>query len=188
MSNERIKILEMLSQGKISVDDAADLIAAASSTDLEPRVDHELSDRSATAQYTGYSQSWTGTWMNWANNLNGMKCSGANFENAFFVANNLESTNLCHANVEDVKVFATNLDSAIFEGANLRGTKILFSNLDGANFRNANLEGVTIIASNFDSANMEGADLHGQSFICTNMDGFNRHDGQTIEIEQISSV
>lgn len=214
MKEERTKILQMLSEGKISVEDATALLAAAESSTLAESTgmasreqksadedyaeimaaSHQGSAREAQASKRAVKLSranFRGGWTNWANNLDGMICDGANLDGAFLFANNCDSVNFRDVEAENLKVFATNLDSAVFEGANLRGARILCSNLDKANFRNANLEGVLIFASNFDSANMEGADLRGQSFVCTNMDRFNGAASTTLleaEKEEIIQV
>lgn len=203
MSEERTKILQMLSDGKITADEAATLLDASFSTTdtanavtavvsdissnislgVEPIVVHEdefvNDDRAKRAPRRGFLGGWT----NWANNLEGIRCDGAIFNRAFFLANNLDHANFCDADAEAAKFFAVNVDRANFEGANLRGARILCSNLDKANFRNANLEGVTIFGSNFDSANFEGADLRGQSFVAANMDGFNAKAKRTVDVE-----
>lgn len=192
MSDERTKILQMLADGKISADEAAELLDASfpivDDGGNDPIVMHREDEviQSTEPKYQAATTSrlgFIGGWTNWANNLQGMRCDGAILDRAFFFANNLEQANFCDVDAESAKFFAANVDQANFEGANLRGARILCSNLDGANFRNANLEGVTIFASNFDSANLEGADLRGQSFIATNMDGFNVNREKGVDVE-----
>lgn len=199
MSEERTKILQMLSDGKITADEAATLldasfsatdtrdavatVSADISVDVEPIMAHEDRFGNDESAQRVSRVGFLGGWTNWANNLEGMRCDGAIFNRAFFLANNLDHANFCDADAEAAKFFAVNVDRANFEGANLRGARILCSNLDGANFRNANLEGVTIFGSNFDSANFEGADLRGQSFVAANMDRFNANAKRTVEVE-----
>lgn len=166
MSEEQTKILQMLADGKITVDEATKLIDAAtyeSTEERKPTFEEEQKPKQARP---------AGRWTNWANNLTGMYSHNANLDQAFFFANNIEDANFCDAEAELAKFFASNLESADFEGANLQGARIFCSNLEGANFRNANLEGVTIFAANFEGVNFEGADLRGQNFFCTNMENF----------------
>ena len=176
MNTEQTQILQMLADGKITVDEATKLIdaAAAGQSSTFTTVQESAEERKPTfvEEQKPTQRSSTGRWTNWANNLDGMLSRGANLEGAFFAANNIESANFENAEAESAKFVASNLENVTFEGANLKGAKILCANLEGANFRNANLEGVTIFAANFENANFEGADLCDQSYICTNMENF----------------
>lgn len=187
MSEEQTKILQMLADGKITVDEATKLIDAAG-TEIQPSpsadasyVNSSIFDtdengeerkpafEEGSKETQGFS---TGRWTNWANNLANMDCRGASLDGAFFFASNIEEANFCNAGAEYAKFGATNLEGVNFEGANLRGARIFCANLEGANFRNANLEGVTIFAANLENTNFEGADLREQNFLFTNLENF----------------
>lgn len=193
MNEERMQILKMLQEGKITVDEAAKLIEA---------IDHKLSeDVNATINATiaedvkrvepvitvtnqapvaspGEARGPSPMALRWSlltflfSNLEGAQIDGGLYQNAKILCSNLNTANLRGGNFEDAWLLCTNLESANFEGANLRGARIFASNLDHADFRGADLQDAVILCANLDHADFRNADLRGKSFVGVNLAGF----------------
>lgn len=183
MNEERMQILKMLQEGKITVDEAAKLIEA---------IDHKLSDgvdaasaepmieviNQAPAPSPVERQGPAPLALRWSmltflfSNLEGAQIDGGLYQNAKILCSNLNTANLRGGNFEDAWLLCTNLDSANFEGANLRGARIFASNLDHADFRGADLQDAIILCANLDHADFRNSDLRGKSFIGVNLAGF----------------
>jgi uncharacterized protein YjbI with pentapeptide repeats len=189
MNEERMQILKMLQEGKITVDEAAKLIEA---------IDHKLSeDVNATIAedvkrvepvITVTNQTPVASpveargpsplALRWSlltflfSNLEGAQIDGGLYQDAKILCSNLHDAHLRGGNFEDAWLLCTNLESANFEGANLRGARIFASNLNHADFRGADLQDAIILCANLDHADFRNADLRGKSFVGVNLAGF----------------
>jgi len=205
MNEERMQILKMLQDGKITVDEAAKLIEA---------IDHKLSEdvnatlnvpiaedvkrvepvitvtNQAPAASPAEARGPSPLALRWSlltflfSNLEGAQIDGGLYQNAKILCSNLNTANLRGGNFEDAWLLCTNLESANFEGANLRGARIFASNLDHADFRGADLQDAVILCANLDHADFRNADLRGKSFVGVNLAGFKSQDAvQTITLK-----
>jgi uncharacterized protein YjbI with pentapeptide repeats len=189
MNHERIQILKMLQEGKITVDEAARLIAALELPGEKseppapltaPAAPQPVATPLAVENLAGANKSplavhktvdpWPLKYTLFSN-LEGARLDAGNFAGVHIWFSNLDHADLSEADVQDAWIVASNLDGANFAGANLRGAKLLGVNLDGADFGGADLQDAVLIAANFDRANFRGADLRGKHFIGVNMDG-----------------
>jgi uncharacterized protein YjbI with pentapeptide repeats len=179
VNEERMQILQMLQEGKISVDEAAQLIdtlsnRAGTATTVpvinEPAVQPAVAApavRSAGSQAKG----------NWsiknvfASSLGNTIFEGTKLDGGRIWCCNLERANLRNADFTSAWVLGNNLDSANFEGANLNNVKLIGCNLDHADFTGADLHDSVIIGVNFDRGDYRGADLSGRTLIGLNLEG-----------------
>jgi uncharacterized protein YjbI with pentapeptide repeats len=182
MNEERMQILKMLQEGKISVDEAAQLIEALSNRDAATvvpvsntlPVNNETiaAQRAATAVYP---QASTAPKSNWsvrnvfASNLGNTIFEGTQIDGGRIWCCNLENANLRNANFTNAWVLGDNLDGANFEGANLTNVKLIGCNLDHADFAGADLHDSVIIGVNFDRGDYRGADMSGRTLIGLNL-------------------
>ncbi len=147
MNEERLHILKMLEEGKITVEEATQLITAVetSSTvdknpanpvgsmpkieiagEAQPRWDVEA-DETDEAESTGSGL-----------RLPLDKLSGTNFRGAILHGARFEGANLEGANLHDLT--GSNLHDADFRGTNLRGKSLVGVDLSGFKYRNGMLE------------------------------------------------
>lgn len=195
MNEERLRILQMLQAGKITVEEANRLIEATERSveettpvlaapavlaavtqpveiinvePAEPHTEPRLLGRLALKFIFGV-------------NLDGARTEGANFEGAKVLFSNLDSVNLRNADLRGAWIVAANLDNANFEGADLRGAILAGANFDGADFRGADLRDAILAGANFDSANLRGVNLRGRRLIGVNMDRY-QHNPAAVEV------
>jgi uncharacterized protein YjbI with pentapeptide repeats len=178
VNEERLQILKMLQEGKISVDEAAQLIEALSNrgTAAVVPVSNEpvAVPRASATVYTTSSPPPRGNWSVknvFASNLGNTIFEGTQLDGGRIWCCNLENANLRNANFTGAWVLGDNLDGANFEGANLTNVKLIGCNLDHANFAGADLHDSVIIGVNFDRGDYRGADLSGRTLIGLNLEG-----------------
>ncbi len=208
MNDERVKILQMVQEGKISVEEAVRLIKAAEDPEptqqppvvpavvdvpIVPASEHKSTIVAPvtaipvvnTVEPTESVRPVGRLSLRFilGVNLDGARMEGANFENAKILFSNLDGAKLRNADFRDAWVVGANLDGANFEGADLRGAVLAGVNLDNADFRGADLRDAVLMAGNFDSADFRGADLRGRRFIAVNMES---HKYRATPVEMIS--
>jgi uncharacterized protein YjbI with pentapeptide repeats len=178
MNEERMHILKMLQEGKITVDEAAKLIEALGN---QPTADVStlipVTNETQPARVVGAAEQlrprFRWSMLNFLfSNLEGAIVDGGFYEGARILCSNLNTANLRTGNFQEAWVLCANLESANFEGANLEGAKIIASNLDHADFRGADLRDTVILCANFDHADFRGADLRGKTFVGVSMAGY----------------
>ncbi len=158
MNEERLKILQMLQEGKLTVDEATRLLEAAETlrntaaphttpspaiTDEQEDGDEPMPSHRRTIRLQGATLerlNFTGA------NLQGVDFAGQDLQGFDFTGANLREANLCEANLTNV-----NLTGANLSGADLRN----------ANLTNASLIGVALRNTLLDGANLSGAELIG---------------------------
>ena len=152
MNEERMKVLQMLQEGKLSIEEAMRLLEAMESpaaslvATTQPAVVQAIAQpttRVADVAITPYVE--TGVVrrrdpaIKLGLNLEGALLEGANLAGARLLFANLEGVDFRHANLEDVWIVGANLEHANFAGANLQGARLLGVNLDNADFQGADL-------------------------------------------------
>jgi len=184
MSEERMHILKMLQEGKITVDEAAKLIEA---------IGHQPAERATMIPVNNETQPVTRLAQSEPqrepqseplrprlllsmltflfSNLQGAIVDGGLYDGARIFCSNLDTANLRTGNFQDTWVLCANLESANFEGANLEGARIFAANLEHADFRGADLRDAIILCANLEHADFRGADLRGKTFIGVNLAG-----------------
>jgi len=197
MNEERMQILKMLQEGKITVDEAAKLIEAVDhklsedvnatvNTPVNPAIAEDVKRVAPVITVTNQTpvaspveaRGPSPIVLRWSlltflfSNLEGAQIDGGLYQNAKILCSNLNTANLRGGDFEDAWLLCTNLESANFEGANLRGARIFASNLDHADFRGADLQDAVILCANLDHADFRNADLRGKSFVGVNLAGF----------------
>jgi hypothetical protein len=175
MNEERMQILKMLQEGRISVEEAARLIAALSADEPALPASTHTPVSIPVEQIPPQSGPRLTPLFGWAFryglccNLENARFEGALLDNTKIWFSNLDSADLSDANLQDAWVVAANLDHASLVGANLEGAKIAASNLDHADLAGADLRGAVIIAANLERCNLRGADLRGQVLMGVSM-------------------
>lgn len=196
MNDEQIRILQLLQDGKITVDEATRLMEAMDNRRMDrpamavPVVN--VAPQGETVPYRATSSSQPdrgGIKINLSSslfnflfsNLEGAITDQGWFEHAKILFSNLDHANLRKADCRQAWVVATNLEKANLEGANLEGARIFCANLDHADFRGADLRDTLIFAANFEHADFRGVDLRGRTFIGVNMAG-SKQDPTTVDV------
>ena len=163
MSQARMQILQLLQAGKITVDEATGLLAAAErpgSEQLPP------SPPRLTATLTADEEEETTQWAKQPKtrlpDLIGTYLDGAKLEGA---------------RLEGADLTGTYLGDADLRGADLRWADLTGTYLEGANLRNANLQGATLTGAYLAQADFENADLAGVNLTGTHMPGVKVRDG-----------
>ncbi|RIK44023.1 MAG: hypothetical protein DCC55_03685 [Chloroflexi bacterium] len=175
MNEERMQILRMLQEGRITVEEAARLIAALSTDEPAVPVSRHTPVSIPVEEIPPQGSPRVAPLFSWAFryglfcNLENTRFEGAHLDNAKIWFSNLDSADLRDANLQDAWVVAANLDNANLVGANLEGAKIAASNLDHADLAGADLRGAVIIAANLERCDLRGADLRGQALIGVSM-------------------
>ena len=178
MNEERMHILKMLQEGKITVDEAAKLIQAVDnqqSPSAEPivPVENVVPATRSTPTFEPPRPRSRGSLLNFLfSNLEGATVDGGLYESTLILCSNLHTANLRTGNFQEAWVLCANLEGANFEGANLQGAKIFASNLDHADFRGADLRDVVILCANLEHVDFRGADLRGKTFIGVSLAGY----------------
>jgi len=196
MNDEQIRILQMLQDGKITVDEATRLIEAMDNRRMEqPATFVPVVNTALQGEKTPYSATSSphtdhgdirinrssSLFSFLFSNLEGAVTDQGWFEHAKILFSNLDHANLRKADCRHAWVVCTNLDKANLEGANLEGARILCTNLDHADFRGADLRDTLIIAANFEHADFRGIDLRGRTFIGVNMAG-SKQEPTTVDV------
>jgi hypothetical protein len=194
MNEERLKILQMLQAGKITVEEASRLIEATERPAEETSAVIPAPASLAVAQpveVVNVDPTETRPEVRMLGrlslkfvfgvNLEGARTEGANFEGAKVLFSNLESVNLRNADLRGAWIIGVNLDNANFEGADLRGAVLAGANFDSADLRGADLRDAVLAAANFDSADLRGANLRGRRLIGVNMEGC-KHSTAPVEV------
>jgi uncharacterized protein YjbI with pentapeptide repeats len=180
MNEDRLKILAMLQESKITIDEATRLLDALDNRRLDqsptavPVVNTAPYRAPAASQPDngGIKINLSRSFFNFLfSNLEGAITDQGWFEQAKILFSNLDHTNLRKADCRQAWVVATNLEKANLEGANLEGARIFCANLDHADFRGADLRDCLIFAANFEHADFRGVDLRGRVFLGVNMAG-----------------
>ncbi|MFN8490498.1 MAG: pentapeptide repeat-containing protein [Caldilineaceae bacterium] len=189
MNEERVQILKMLQEGKITVEEAAKLIEAVSNKAMDQEIDavkpvipvaNEPQRVTPVVQNEPLRPRFRWSLLTFLfSNLEGALVDGGLYENARLFCSNLEAANLRAGNFQDAWVLCTNLEGTNFEGANLEGARIFASNLDHADFRGADLRDAVILCANLEHADFHGVDLRGKTFIGVNLSG---HKAQEIVV------
>jgi uncharacterized protein YjbI with pentapeptide repeats len=168
MNAERMQILKMLQEGKLTVDEAAQLIEA-----LQHRAEKTVAlTVENQPREASQSRASTGAWSLknvFASNVGNARFENTQLDGAHVWFCSLDGANLRDADLTDAWVLGINLNNTNLEGANLRNTKLVGSNLDRADFTGADLSGSTIIGVNFDHGDFRGADLSGRVLIGLDM-------------------
>jgi len=190
MNEERMHILKMLQEGKITVDEASKLIEAIGNKQADGAatllpVTNETRTVTPLAQREPSLAHFRWSMLNFLfSNLQGAIVDGGLYEGARIFCSNLEQANLRTGNFQETWVLCANLESANFEGANLEGAKIFASNLDHADFRNADLRDAVILCANLEHADFSGADLRGKTFIGVNLAGY-KAQGKVVQATEV---
>ncbi|MCE7987984.1 MAG: hypothetical protein DYG89_43015 [Caldilinea sp. CFX5] len=203
MNEDRLSILKLLEEGKITVDEATQLLEA-----VEPRLtsDDQRQERTPTAEAThGEPQSQPKAQrklkfplhqaMNArfsATTLDGTNFDGATVEHANFEAADLTRTNfqdaylhaayfgganLRNANFSNANLEGANLGGGDFTDANFTGANLTGAVLEGGDFRNADFGEADLTGANLSGADFANADLRGQSLVGANLVGATYRDG-----------
>jgi uncharacterized protein YjbI with pentapeptide repeats len=177
MNEERVQILKMLQEGRITVDEAARLIDALSSESEPPvaptrgvaiPVEVFAANEDKQAE-TENREPFRYTFMGC--NLENARFDGAHTEDSKIWFSNLENANLQNAHLQNAWVIGANLEHANLAGAHLEGAKIAGCNLDHANLSGADLRGAVLIGVNLEHAQMRGENLRGRILIGVNLAG-----------------
>ncbi|MEZ4673897.1 MAG: pentapeptide repeat-containing protein [Caldilineaceae bacterium] len=156
MNEDRLKILQMLQENKISVDEATRLLeaaempqptSAARTTRPQPIPDAEEAEPAS-----GHRRAirFQGAVMDRFN------FTGANLEGADFAGQDLQGWDFTGANLRKA-----NLRDANCTGANFTGANLTSADLRNANLTNVSLIGVALRDTLLDGANLSGAELIG---------------------------
>lgn len=179
MSDEMMKILQMLEEGKITAQDAHKLLSVISeSSQKAPTSDQPSTVGSRSPSIPLLPD--IGKIVNDAlreafseverelENLNIAELVGtATAQGVRFAGARLSKTNLMDARMDNSTRFeGANLEGTVFvdadlRGADLRNANLSFSNFTDANLRHADLRGANMSHSNFVDANLANADLRG---------------------------
>lgn len=154
MNEERMQILQLLQDGKISVDEATKLLEATPSPpidanplgakngswhsqtgDEEQAEEGQQADRSAQGLNL---QSLVGVY------LGGAQLAGARFQGADLTGAYLGDADLRNADLRDANLTGTYLGNAKLRNVNLRGANLTGAYLENADLEDANLEGVDL--------------------------------------------
>ena len=155
MNEERMQILQLLQDGKISVDEATKLLEATPSApvDTEPPVakngsghnwagDEDQSDEDSRQSAKGAQglnlQSLVGVY------FGGAQLAGARFQGADLTGAYFGDADLRNADLRDANLTGTYLGNAKLRNANLRGANLTGAYLEHADLEEANLEGVDL--------------------------------------------
>lgn len=200
MNEERLKILQMLQDGKITVEEASRLIAVTECPEVaanpvlastgalanvtprvevvnvppvdEPYREFRLRDLLPLKFVFGVSMDRTLT-------------EGANFEGAKVLFSSLEGANLRHAKLHGAWLVGVSLEGANFEGADLRGAVLAGASFEHADFRGADLRDTVLAAASFENADFRGANLRGRRLIGVSMEG---HKHSITPVEAVPEV
>ena len=159
MNDERMQILEMLQSGKITVDEATQLLEAAErpqATSAPKQWDIEEMEGDVPPHRPSKSKlpDMIGTYLEGAK-LEGARLDGADLTGAY-------------------------LEGADLRGADLRDADLTGTYLEKANLRNANLSGATLTGAYLERADFENADLAGVNLTGTHMPGAKVRDGALV--------
>lgn len=182
MNEETMKILQMLEAGKITAEEAHQLLEAINRAAPEEAPTPEPTAGGAASQTRWPFPDIAGI-VNEAlreafseverelSELNIPEMVGTvgtvTAQGARFMGAKLSNTNLLDAQMDARTRFeGANLESTIFvdanlKGADLRGANLAFSNFTDANLENADLRGANMSHSNFVDANLQNADMRG---------------------------
>ena len=143
MSEQRLKILEMLSEGKITVDEAQKLLESVSNSGSnanewkreQPFKPYEgIEDEEQTEDKPVIDLSKV--------KLSGTVLDGANLTGAKLDGANLSGTVLTNANLENADLRDANLSGAVLTDASLKNTDLREANLSGSVMPRIDFEGV----------------------------------------------
>ncbi|MEZ4732537.1 MAG: pentapeptide repeat-containing protein [Caldilineaceae bacterium] len=171
MNEDRMKVLELLQTGKISVDEAARLLEAMDLSASAPaKAEQYASPMDSTPVVAGgrtKTKNKLKLPLQLAKDiqLTGATLTGFQFEGADLGRTNFEGADLTNAdfrgaNLRDAYLGGANLRDANFQNANLKDANLGGGNFKGANFANANLADANLEGANFANANLQEADLH----------------------------
>jgi uncharacterized protein YjbI with pentapeptide repeats len=155
MNEERMQILQLLQDGKISVDEATKLLEATPSSPVEAEPsraqngnsDNQTDDeeqakdngRQTPRGAQGLNlQSLVGVY------LGGAQLAGARFQGADLTGAYLGDADLRNADLREANLTGTYLGNAKLRNANLRGANLTGAYLEHADLEEANLEGVDL--------------------------------------------
>lgn len=147
MSEQRIKILEMLSVGKITVDEAQKLLESVSNPEANSETDADEWKREPPFKpYEGIEdeeQTQEGLVIDLSNvELSGTVLGGANLRGAKLDGANLSGTVLNGANLENADLRGADLSGAVLDQANLRNADLRKADLSGSVLPRIDFEGV----------------------------------------------
>lgn len=183
MSEERLSVLKLLEEGKITVDEATKLLeavempiaagntperrasAAETTTDRDKGSLKQKSKFRLPLQYLKNADFSAAM-------LQGVQLDGANLEHADLSGANLTNADLRNANLQGADLSGANLHNANFQGANLEGADLSGGNFADTSFQDANLEGADL-----SGADLAGADLSQQDLSGANLAGASYRDG-----------
>lgn len=157
MNEDRMQILEMLQAGKISVDEATQLLEAAErppTANPAPAPRHIASEfedgegQPTEARHSARSKlpEMVGTY------LDGAKLAGAKLEGANLTGAYLGNADLRGADLRDADLTGTYLERANLRNANLRGATLTGAHLAGADFENADLANIDLTGTHIPRA------------------------------------
>lgn len=199
MNEERVSILQLLQDGKITVDEAMKLIETPDHATPE-RVDATAADLQAQGEppETPEREPTAAPPEHWPHqhqqgeqrarfrfplekvefaNLRNARFDGANMEGATLNYANFDSVDLRNANCQNTDFTGANLHSANLEGANLQGANLTGANLHSTDLRGADLQDADLCGVNLHGADFRGADLRGRSLTGMNLAGCRFRDG-----------
>jgi uncharacterized protein YjbI with pentapeptide repeats len=189
VNEERVQILKMLQEGRITVEEAARLIDALASEPETPvaptrtvsipveviAVDEEEPTRGESTWSFRYG---------FCSNLENARFDGAELDESKIWFSNLDSANLQNAYLQNAWVVGANLDHANLEDAHLEGAKIAGSNLEHADLAGADLRGAVLLGVNLGQAQMRGANLRGRIMIGVNLTNLRDRPNFTVSVSK----
>lgn len=160
MNEDRMQILEMLQSGKISVEEATQLLEAAERPSVAapsptPTRETATVDEQEDTQPT----------------------RSAKIKLPNMIGTYLEGAKLAGAKLEGADLTGAYLGNADLRGADLRDADLTGTYLGGANLRNANLRDATLTGAYLEKADFENADLVGVNLTGTHIPGAKVRDG-----------
>lgn len=152
MNEERMKILQLLQDGKISVDEAMQLLEATTQSQnrFDPPPARQLS---VEAESDESEEPCPRPAM--------PRISLSNLSGAYFGGVKLEGALLDGANLSGAYLGNADLRGADLRNADLSGVHLGGANLHNANLRNANLSGAHLENADFENADLTEVDLSG---------------------------
>ncbi|MEZ4862851.1 MAG: pentapeptide repeat-containing protein [Caldilineaceae bacterium] len=201
MNEERMQILQMLQDGKISVDEATRLLEAAekpttasSFTASRPKLARPVADAGDDDDAEEPTpKHGRGIRLRWAilenmhftgANLQGADFAGQDLQGFDFTGANLRGANFQGANCAGIVLTGANLRSANLRDINLTGADLTGANLSGADLRNADLSNASLTGAALRNTALDGANLSGADLTGIDLRGYKLRDGVFTEMEE----
>jgi len=170
MNEERLHILKMLEEGKITVEEATQLITAVETSSVLDQNSANSVDSTPEIELAAARPHWDAE----ADETDEAESAGPGLR---LPLDNLSSTHfrgaiLYGARFEGTNLFGANLRDANLRQADCREADLTGVNLHGANFQGVDLEDADLTGANLHDADFRGANLRGKSLIGVDLSGF----------------